>query len=271
MSRKQNATNNGTVEDKLFRKMQELNYGSYMIDVAKKRIKELQENGVPTDKFVQKLLDRVSEKEAYLDIMIEGRFAVILARNGFSRIQIEHNRKGPDIKAQYNRSTVFFEVKRYRATKQDEEVQKKAAFVAEKKCGNVILNINDKLSQLQIGALNIIVLWSDTVGCSVHVVRQAGGYLQKQPDYHKKYRDLSGILFTNGGVNMSTLRQCYLVFRNPLASKAIKPRLSTKLESLRERGINELQREYHQLVASMERVRQNLVASEDSKRSSGTN
>jgi hypothetical protein len=50
-------------------------------------------------KFVQRLIDNTGDKEAYLDILMEGRFAKILSRNSFSDIQIEFADKGPDIKA----------------------------------------------------------------------------------------------------------------------------------------------------------------------------
>ena len=52
--------------------------------LAEERINELQERGVYcVDRFVQKLLDRIGDKEEYLDILMEGRFAIILARNNF--------------------------------------------------------------------------------------------------------------------------------------------------------------------------------------------
>ena len=81
----------------------------HMVRLAEERITELQKRGVYcVDRFVKILTDRVNDKEDYLDILMEGRFAVILARNNFSHIEIEYCDEGPDLKARWNRKTVYF-------------------------------------------------------------------------------------------------------------------------------------------------------------------
>ena len=95
----------GIIADRIQRLIERIKKADYkdsdnehMARLAKERINELQQRGVYcVDKFVQKLLDRVNDKETYLDILMEGRFAVILARNNFSNIQIEYSDKGPTV------------------------------------------------------------------------------------------------------------------------------------------------------------------------------
>ena len=124
----------------------------YMSRRAEECINELQDRGVNcVDRFVQKLLYSASDKEAYLDILMEGRFAIILARNNFSDIEIEYAEKGPDLKARWNRKTVYFEVTRRHSEVDEwsEWAQQEGAFSAlPDKVENTIGRIRRKLSQL---------------------------------------------------------------------------------------------------------------------------
>ena len=112
-----------TIQERLQRlteRMKQLGYNTYMVERLKERVGELQQRGVSSvDRFVQKLMDRISDKEAYLDILMEGRFAIILAKNDFSSIEIEYAEKGLDLKARWNRKTLYFEVTRKRPSEDD--------------------------------------------------------------------------------------------------------------------------------------------------------
>jgi len=227
----------------------------YMARLAKERINELQQRSVYcVDKFVQKLLERVKDKEAYKDILMEGRFAIILARNNFSDIHIEYIDEGPDVKATWNRNTIYFEVTRSRPSEDDRVVQNRAAFVSQDSVESIISKIQGKLPQLQSGCINIIVIWSDTINWLPRRMKEAFKYIQQGNDQNpEEYKDLSGVLFTNGGVNMATLKQVYL-FENKEASKPLGPRLFNKLDNLHERNINELQRENEELAAGLRQL-----------------
>lgn len=242
---------------RLIKRMRELGYNEYMIGRVAKRVNELQQRGVYcVDRFVQKLLDRVNEKEAYLDILMEGRFAVILARNKFTQIHIEYSDEGPDIKANYHMSIVYFEITRERPGEEDIEIQSTVAFVSAKRMENIISKIQGKIPQLRNGEVNIVVIWSDTVRLSLPEIEEAFKYIQQEIDQNPgTYKDLSGVLFTeSGGVDVATMKQFYL-FKNNKASKPVGTRLGRKLESLHERDLNELQKELEDLTAAVKQLK----------------
>lgn len=252
------------IEDRLQRLIERIKKADYedsdnehMARLAKERINELQQRGVHcVDRFVQKLLDRLSDKEEYLDILMEGRFAVILARNNFSNIQIEYSDKGLDLKAVWNMKTVYFEVTRFRPNEEAEKVQSRVSIVSPKTTENIISKIQDKIPQLQSGEINIIVFWSDTIRVLPRIMKEAFKYIeqeiQQNPEVCKK---LSGVLFTeSGGVDMVTLKQFYL-FENKEASKPLSSRLFDKLDNLLERNMNQLQREKEELAAAFRKLK----------------
>ncbi len=226
----------------LLKEMERLGYNSYMIERAKERIIELQKRGVQgVDKFVKKLRDRLNEKEDYLDILMEGRFAIILARNKFSNIHIEYCQEGPDLKANWNRNTVYFEVTRKRPSEDDRIIQSSAAFVSPATTENIIDKIRVKIPQLQTNGVNIVVIWSDTITLGKPELEKAFESIRDEiKETPEEYKKLSGVLLTNGGYNSGTLKQFYL-FENDNASKPLSPRLTRKLNSLHEQNLEKLQ------------------------------
>ena len=81
---------------------------------------ELLKRGVHCiDRFMRKLLDKVADREAFLDIMMEGRIVIILSKHGFSQIHVEYSDAGPDLKASYNRRTIYFEITKRRPRDED--------------------------------------------------------------------------------------------------------------------------------------------------------
>lgn len=249
------------IEDRLQRLIERIKQADYkdsdnehMARLAKERINELQQRGVHcVDKFVRKLLDRVNDKEAYLDILMEGRFVVILARNNFSNIQIEYSDKGPDLKADWNRNTIYFEVTRRHSEVDGWAEPAEAAFVLSDTVKKTIDRIKRKLSQLQSSEINIVVIWSDTPKLLSQDVAEAFEHIKQ--DDSEKCKDLSGVLYTEGGgVELATLKEYYL-FENEEASKSLGPRLIRKLKSLHERDINQVQRENEELGAALRRLK----------------
>jgi len=243
---------------KLTERMKELGYNSYMVGRAKERIDELQQRGVRgVDKFVQKLLDRVNDKQAYLDILIEGRFAIILARNSFSGIHIEYTDKGADLKAIWNRNIVYFEITRRHSEIDEWADQPEAAFVVSPdRIENIIGKIQEKLKQLQNGEINVVVIWSDKIGLLPSIMEEAFKYIEQEVEGDpQKYKKLSGVLFTEGGgVDTATLKQFYL-FKNDKASKVLKLSLVEKLESLLEQDKVQLQEEIKEMTAALKSLR----------------
>jgi len=244
--------------EKLIEKIKEMEDvdNDYVIKRVMQLICELKRNGVSDiDKFVKKLTDGASNKENYLDLLMEGRFAKILARNRFSEIHIEYCEAGPDLKANYNDNTVYFEITRRRPTEDDQAVQSRAAFVSRDRAENIISKIQEKLRQLQSDEINIVVVWSDTIRLSEHELEKAFEYIKQEiKDDPEKYKDLGGVLFTNsGGVDVATLKEFYL-FPNDNASKPLGTRLAEKLESLHEQNPKKLQKEWEAITAAIKRL-----------------
>ena len=231
------------VKDRLQRliaRMKKFGYSDYMIKRAQERIDELQQRDVRgVDKFVQKLLDRIGNKEAYLDILMEGHFAIILARNGFTNIHIEYTPKGPDLKAVWNTDPIYFEITR-RHSEIDEWAEHTEAYeMGLDKVETAIDKIQGKVKQLLDGETNIVVYCSDTMNSLSQNVEGAFGYIQQEIKVDpQKYKDLSGVLFTDWFVDPATFKQFYL-FKTEGASKPLKPSLIEKLEFLLERDKGE--------------------------------
>jgi hypothetical protein len=232
-------------------------YNTYMMGLVQERVNELQQRGVyGIDKFIRKLTDRVNVKDAYLDILMEGRFAIILARNNFSKIQIEYAERGPDLKAIWNRNTVYFEVTRRHSAIDEWAEVREASLPPLDEPENIISRIQHKLGQLKIGKVNVIVFWSDTTAVVSLNMKEAFEYIQQEISHNRgTYKDLSGVLFTEGGgVSISTLKQFYL-FKNDNASRPLGTRLSKKLESLHEENPKKLQKEFETLARALRKQR----------------
>lgn len=242
---------------KLVRLMKVIGYNSHMIKLVKELANELQQRGIyGIDRFVKKLSDRANEKQAYLDILREGRFAIILARNGFSEITFIKEKKEqrlPDIKAKYNKCTVYFEVTRSRPNEEDEKVQSGAVFVSPKRIENIIGKIQRKMPQLRSGEINIIVFWSDTVGVLLPDIEEAFKYIQQEIDQNLgAYKELSGILFTESGE--ASYPTEFKLFKNDKASKSLGNCLTKKLESLLGRDPEELQRDRGEMAVALKQL-----------------
>jgi hypothetical protein len=243
--------------EELVNKMTELGYNGHMIKVAKERITELDKSGAKgLDKFVQKLMDRLSDKEAYLDILMEGRFAIILARNNFSNIYIEYNSEGPDLKANWNGNTIYFEVTR-KHPKEDEWVNNtEAKSIRPVPINTTVAKITCKIPQLVADEINIVVVWSDTIELGTHEFKEATEQLTELiKSSSDECKNLTGVLFTEGGgIDTSTLKQFYF-FKNDYAFKKIGIRLAKKLDSLHERDIKIVQKEMEELYKAMQRLK----------------
>ncbi len=228
----------------LTEKMKELGYHEHWARFTVESVSELQEKGVlAVDRLVQRLerCTKGSNKQEYWEVLMEGRFAATLAHNNFSGIEVEYCSNGPDIKATWNRNTVYFEVTRKRSL-EDEWADEREPFVrsivaSQDIIENIISKIQSKLTQLKPDEINIVVFCSSTIEVYENDIREAFKLIEKDP---KEYEKLSGILFTNDwGVDTSTLKQFYL-FRNDKASKPLGIRLSKKLKSLHEQDIKQL-------------------------------
>jgi len=245
-------TQNNPTPTKLCNKMCQVGYKEFKIERVKKLVDELQQHGVQgIGTFIQKLTERVTNEQEYFDILMEGRFALILARNGFSQIQIEYCDEGPDLKATYNRRTVYFEVTRRHSKVDEWAEQSEDALPPPDDPENIIGRIQGKMSQLRSGEVNILVFWSDTVAVLESEMVEAFKYIYQEINCNPGvYGKLSGVLFTTGGVNVANLKQFYL-FMNDKASKPLPIRLARKLESLCEEDRGRLQRKFDALSIAM--------------------
>lgn len=244
---------------KLIERMKQLGYNSYMIRRAKQLVNELEQIGVYSiDKFVKKLSDQVNRKQEYqeyLDILREGRFAIVLAKNQFSQITFikeKQEQRLPDIRASYARHTIYFEVTRRRPRQDDLAVQSKVAIVSRDRAENIISKIQSKMSQLQSGETNIVVFWSDTVTVDKYAMENAFEKIKEESKQDpRKYEALSGVLLVESAETV--FGKSYL-FKNDKASKPLGTRLTRKLEFLHEQNLKQLQREMEELVAAFKKM-----------------
>lgn len=245
---------------KLIGRMKEIGYKSFKMSRLKGMVNELQRKGVyGVDKFIQKLLDSVNNEKTYADILKEGRFAIILARNGFSGVTfIEEDKKHklPDIKANYNRSEVYFEVTRKRSKVDEWAEQPEDVELPSAEPEDIISKIQRKMGQLIDDKINILVFWSDTLAVDKLDMKEAFEYIQQEIGQGGGvYKKLSGILFFDeGGFSIPTMKQCYL-FKNEKALKPIGLRLSRRLDCLNEKSPNQLKRERERWTAILEDTR----------------
>ncbi|MBA7507650.1 hypothetical protein ES706_06370 [subsurface metagenome] len=240
--------------DSLCNKMYQAGYEEFRISRVRELIYELQQGGIyGIDRFTRKLSQRITDKQDYMDIFVEGRFAIILSRNGFSQISLEYSGTGPDIRANYNRQTLYFEVTR-RRPKEDEWAESfDTNAVKFDSPQNIISKIHEELSQLLSGKINIIVYWSSTIRVQYSKLKDA--FQQEISSNPKFYNKLSGILFTETeAINFSTLKQFYLV-TNDRASRPLGIRLIRKLGDLHSKPLKELQRQRKDLFAAYRRLK----------------
>jgi hypothetical protein len=66
-----------------------------------------------------KRLEIAPDDEEFLDILAQGRLALILSNNGFSGINMEPSKEGPDIMIASERDTFYLEIKRRRSKEED--------------------------------------------------------------------------------------------------------------------------------------------------------
>lgn len=243
----------------LIGRMKELGYKEHWIRLTVEYVNQLQGKGMlGVDKFVRRLerCTKGNDKREYWDVLMEGRFAAILASNNFSGIEVEYSSKGPDIKAEWNGNTIYFEVTRKRSKVDEWAEQPEDLELPSSKPEDIITIIQGKMGQLQSGEINIVVFWSSTLAVLEPDMKEAFRFIRQEINQNPQtYEKLSGILFTeDGGTDVVTMKQFYL-FKNEKASKPIGTRLGRKLESLHERDLNELRREVEALTATLKRIR----------------
>ncbi len=229
---------------KLITRIKVVGYKEHWIRLTREYVNELQQRGVYcVDRFVQRLKRCTNGKDprGYWDVLMEGRFAIILARNGFKEIHIEYSDKGMDIKANWNRNAIYFDVTRKRSKVDEWAEQLEDPKLPSNKTRNIIGKIDSKLKQLKPGGINIVVFWSATVAVLKPDMEEAFKNIKNDPE---KYKDLSGVLFTeDGGVDVSTLKQFYLL-ENDKALKPLGARLARKLDFLHEQNPKQLRRHF---------------------------
>jgi len=226
-------------------------YQDFEIRRLSELICELEKKGVcGLDRFLRILSERVANRQEYLDVYKEGLFSCTLSRNGFTNICIEFAADGPDIKADFNQQTSYFEVKRRRPNEDDGKYDGVTRAVGSDSDQAIISKIQEKLSQLVEGEINVIVLWSSTVRLNDWDVRNAFDYIKQEIENDReRYCRISGVLFTGEeGINIPTLRQYYL-FKNERASQPLDDSLFKKLDSLHTEDPQKLRKRYKHLGA----------------------
>lgn len=243
----------------LCEKMRQSGYEEFKINWAIEIVNELQKIGAQgLGTFVGKLLERLDNEDEYRDILREGRFARILARNGFKQIEIEYAKQGPDVKARYNKRTVYFEITRKRKNEEDKAIHQSkdgVGWISPYRLENILSTIQGKLGQLKDKDLNIVVLWSDTVSLNNRDFEETIKWIQQEIDTAPQiYRGMSGILFTTGGVSYSyeTPKQFHL-FSNDKSDAKLPNHLANKLQSMTEEDPRKLHKEYEGLVEAMKK------------------
>ena len=187
-------TERQAIEDRLqelIKRMKELDYHEHWVRFTFEYVSQLQEKGVlAVDRLVQRLerCTKGSDKKEYWEVLMEGRFAATLAHNNFSGIEVEYCSNGPDIKATWNRNTVYFEVTRKRSL-EDEWADQSEPFVrsivaSQDSIENIISKIKAKLKQLKDAEINIVVLCSSTIAVDEHDIGEAFKLIEKIDKWH---------------------------------------------------------------------------------------
>ncbi len=238
----------------LIGEMQEANYNDYMITRARKLIYDLKDKRVNPERFIQRLINAVkNSSEEYIDIITEGRFALIIAKRGFSAIRLEYSDSGPDISAKWNRNVIYFEIKRIRPRQDDQKAHESVVWIDPVEL-TIIGIIQEKMSQLLQGERNVFVIWSDTVDFLEEGMQNSWNYIRQEIDGNPgSYTKLSGILFTSGGYRFSPLKQ-FRLYENTVASKRLGARLCRKLENLFENNPREVVDENNRLGREIKRL-----------------
>jgi hypothetical protein len=249
--------------NRLSDRMHKAGYSEYMIRRVTELVNELQQRDVKgLDSFMRKLSNNLGNKdngegyyESYLDILKEGRLAKILARNGFKQIEIEYADKGPDVKALYNRYTVYFEITRKRENKEDEAIHLSkdgVGWISPYRLENILSTIRDKLRQLVDGQLNVVVIWSDTISLDTRDFEEAVKLIQKEIDSAPEtYRRMSGILFTTGVSYPNGTPKQFHLFSNDKADARLPNNLANKLQSMTQEDPRKLKRGHENLAAAI--------------------
>ena len=238
----------------LRRQMRANGYPRFKVNRLEDLLDRLQKSSIGTSNFTAKLLKSVGDAQQFHDIFVAGKFAAILADNGFRQVEIEYEPQGPDVRASYNGRTIYFEVTRRHSD--EDEWGGFSPEPPEDELGKIRSKIFGKLSQLKEEEINVVVYWSSTSKVMSHRMAQAfaaeiSRILEEDPE---PWKELSGILFTEMlGTDIATLKQ-FCLFRNERAARPLAPRLATKLESLFDGGLRkkrELQELYEGVKSSL--------------------
>ena len=240
--------------DRLRSAMEKFDYPDFMIKRVIELTTELQHYGVHTERFVRRLSECLSDREFYIDIFKEGRFALALAKSGFKDIALEYKPKGPDILASHEGQKIYFDVTRKRSNTDEWAEENDAFSFGGANISRIITKISIKKCQFIHGALNVVVLWSDTITWGEREVEEAFGYITQEREQTKAYEWLSGLLFTEGGVNLSKIKQ-FKLLRNKNALMRIGDHLAIKLESLLERDREEWQKEIDEMTEALRKIK----------------
>jgi len=241
--------------EKLTEKMKQSGYSAYKIQRLCELVGELCEIGVNClERFLQLLLDRVNSEQDYYDIFMEGRIALLLAKNGFQDLCLEFCEKGPDIKCMFEGSTLFFEVRRRRpiGNKWENDF---VGFIKPYPPENIVSMVDEKIGQLQKEEINIIAFWSDNIDFDRREIGQAAELIEKRIlEKPEDYGDLSCLLYVSGGYDMGTLQQCYAF---PFRSSAKPPSqaLIDKLNSSAEEELSIRQQHKSDLTVAFEKLK----------------
>lgn len=216
----------------LCRVMKEQGYEDFKIRRAVRLVCDLDSRGVQgIDRFIKKLTDAVRDYQDFLDITKEGRFAIVLACNGFAYVHMEpvHSGPGPDIEAKCGNDIVYFEVTRRRPIG-DEWDETRPALPESDTVEAIMSKIDSKLPQLVLGQINVIVLWSSTVRLMPEQLHDAMTAIGNDV---ARYRWLSAVVETDDeGINIPSWKQYYL-FENKSCTRPLTTSLVEKLASLR--------------------------------------
>jgi len=185
------------------------------------------------ERFIHRL-ETVPDDEEYLDILAQGRFALILNHNGFSGIELEPLDNGPDIRITSEVGTLYFEVKRRRHKEEDYELAESggASWIRPDRDDNVISIIRNKLGQLRYGEINIVVIWSNTVMLGSPEIQEACKSISKEIFRNEgAYAKLSGIILVQDEKIDFTSPDNICLFINDQAARLLHEPLIVKLSS----------------------------------------
>lgn len=198
------------------------------------------------DRWLREVEGNLADKEAYLDLWVQGWFARVFAYNNFPTIMNPQGKGGPDLLIESNATQVYVEVRRFREdydeTKRLKDAVNKGKLVQygnpEQDIRRVLNAIQSKSKQgkgIPISTAYVVAIYSHKESIEEIEFNLAVEELEKEAAQGGgQYSGIGAVLFYDRYMNQST-HQLWYLWENPYANKQrrVSEPIAKKLKSLK--------------------------------------